>query len=94
MRFVVLYYNLLSGKLHIPKETLQLLLDYPNLSHEDEKMRTIRPLVRSMEIVPVEIDPYNEGYLDIFWESVSRMSDCELFYIEHAEEVLETKRVH
>ncbi|MBQ4816895.1 DUF5677 domain-containing protein [Bacillus pumilus] len=91
VRFVVLYYNLLSGKLHIPKETLQLLLDYPNLSHEDEKMRTIRPLVRSMEIVPVEIDPYNEGYLDIFWESVSRMSDCELFYIEHAEEVLETK---
>lgn len=84
VRFLVVYFNLLSGKLQMPSETLQLLLEYPTLSHEDEKMRMIRPLVRSMEIGPIEFDPYDEDYLNSYWESVSRMSDCELFYIKHA----------
>lgn len=91
VRFVVIYFNLLSGKLQMPSKTLQLLLEYPTLSHEDEKMRMIRPLVRSMEMGSTEIDPFDAGYLDTFWESVSRMSDCELFYIKHAEDVPETE---
>lgn len=91
VRFLVVYFNLLSGKLQMPSETLQLLLEYPTLSHENEKMRMIRPLVRSMEIGPIEFDPYDEDYLNSYWESVSRMSDCELFYIKHAEDTPETK---
>ena len=91
VRFIVLYFDLLSGKLHMPKETFDLILEYPTLSHDDEKMRMIRPMIRSMELVPMEIDPYDESYLNTFWEAVSRMSDCELFYINLAEEAPDTQ---
>jgi hypothetical protein len=91
VRFVVIYFNLLSGRIHMPSETLELLLEYPTLSHEDEKMRMIRPLVRSMEIGPTEINPYDEGYLYTFWESVSRMSNCQLFYIKYAGDAPDTE---
>ncbi len=82
IRFLVIYFNLLSGKLQMPRETLDLLLEYPKLSHDDGKMRMIRPMVRATEIAPSEIDLYDADYLDVFWEGVSRMSDCELFCID------------
>lgn len=91
IRFLVLYFNILSGKLKMPREMLDLLLEYPNLSHDDEKMRMIRPMVRSAEITPIDIDPYDADYLDVFWEGVSRMSDCELFYINLMGDLPETE---
>ncbi len=63
----------------MPKEILDLILEYPRLSHADEKMKMIRPTIRSSEMVQMAIEPYNENYLNLFWEEVSRMSDCELF---------------
>lgn len=79
IRFLVLYYQLLTNRLHMQRETLELLLEYPSLSHSDVKMRMIRPTVRAMEIgMP---DDSNDSYLNIFWEGVSRMSDCELYSI-------------
>ena len=92
LRFLVLYFHLLSGKFHMQKETLELLLEYPTLSHKDEKMRMIRPMVRAMEIAtPDEIDPINEQYLFTFWDGVSRMSDCNLFYIDMGSDSPDTK---
>jgi len=87
IRFVVIYFELLSNKLCMPKESLELILEYPNLSHDDEKMRIIRPTIRSMELVPAEIDSYDEQYLNIFWEEISRMSNCELFRIDFKDAV-------
>ena len=92
IRFLVLYFHLLSGKFHMQKETLELLLEYPTLSHKDEKMRMIRPMVRAMEIAtPDEIDPINEQYLFTFWDGVSRISDCNLFYIDMGSDSPDTK---
>jgi hypothetical protein len=54
-------------------------------------MRMIRPMVRAMEIMPIEIDPYDEEYLNIFWEEISRMSDCELVYINLEEKTPDTQ---
>lgn len=90
VRFIVIYFNLLSGRLYIPSETLNMLLEYPTLPHKNEKMRIIRPMIRSVEIGQVEFDPYDSDYLDVFWERVSRMSDCELFYIELTENTPDT----
>lgn len=82
IRFLILYFQILSGRMHIPSESLKLLLEYPTLSHKDEKMRTIRPTIRAMEIVITnEIEPINEQYIFEFWDGVSRMSDCNLFYV-------------
>ena len=91
IRFVVLYFELLSGRLHMPKEILDLILEYPHLSHDDEKMKMIRPTIRSSEMVQTAIEPYNENFLNLFWEEVSRMSDCELFYINFADDIPDTQ---
>ena len=91
LRFVVLYFVLLSGKLHMPKETLELILEYPYLSHDNEQMRMIRPTIRTCEMMQNVIEPFNENYLSLFWEEVSRMSDCDLVYIEFADDNPDTQ---
>ncbi|TJY39568.1 hypothetical protein E5161_18510 [Cohnella pontilimi] len=91
VRFIVLYFHLMSGKLHMPREELKRLLDYPHLSHEDERMRMIRPMVRSLEMMLPEIEPFDAEYLEIFWEAVSRMSNCELFYIKFSDDLPDTQ---
>jgi len=83
IRFLVLYFQLLSGRLHIPKEVIDLILEYPHLSHEDEKMRMIRPTVRSMEMTHNMLEPSDANYIDMFWEAVSRMSNCKIIKIDY-----------
>ncbi|MGN7765139.1 DUF5677 domain-containing protein [Paenibacillus sp. 22594] len=92
IRFIVLYFHLMRGKLQMPREELKRLLEYPHLSHEDERMRMIRPLVRSMEMILPEMEAFNAEYLDIFWEAISRMSNCELFYIGVSDDLPETQK--
>ncbi|MEG6510338.1 DUF5677 domain-containing protein [Desulforamulus ruminis] len=91
IRFVVLYFELLSRKLHMPKEVFNLILEYPSLSHDDEKMRIIRPTIRSAELAQTAIEQYNENYLNLFWEEVSRMSDCKLFFVDLTEDIPDTE---
>ncbi|HAE42297.1 MAG TPA: hypothetical protein DCG34_05175 [Clostridiales bacterium] len=80
IRFLVLYCQLLTGRLHMPQETLEMLLEYPTLPHSAKKMRMIRPTVRAMELsIPLEMDESKEEYSDIFWEGISKLSSCELF---------------
>lgn len=88
IRFIVLYFNLLSGNFQMEKETLETLREYPSLSHENEKMRMIRPMIRATEIslATMEIVPDDEDYLNTFWEEISRMSDCDLSYLDFTEE--------
>lgn len=82
IRFLALYYQLLTKRLLMPPETLKMLLEYPSLPHTDEKMRMIRPTIRSMELCnPSGIDTVHEEYLEFFWEGVSKLSCCELFSI-------------
>ena len=82
LRFLVLYYQLLTNKFHMPEETLKQLLEYPTLSHRDEKMRMIRPVLRAMEIARPLDEDNNSAYMDTFWEGVSRLSDCEMFFVQ------------
>lgn len=80
LRFLVVYYLLLVGQLHTSKENLELLMQYPTLTHSNETMRMIRPMIRAIEVgLPNDI---NNDYLNTFWEGVSRLSDCELFKID------------
>jgi len=80
IRFLALYYHLLTKRLHMPQETLKMLLEYPTLPHSDDKMHMIRPTVRSIELCnPPDIDTSHEEYLEFFWEGVSKLSCCELF---------------
>lgn len=89
IRFVALYFELLSGKLHLPKEHLDMILQYPTLSHSTEKMKMIRPSVRSLEMMILQFEKTNTAYLIDFWRCVSEMTECSLFSIQFPEEASE-----
>lgn len=86
IRFVALYFNLLSGKLHLMKEQLDLLVAYPLAEHSDEIMRTARPMVRASEMMILTFEDVCNEYLDDFWGSISAMTECDLFAVEFPEE--------
>lgn len=82
IRFVVLYFRIIQGKIKFVGEcsdTLKLILKYPTLSHEDEEMRMIRPIIRSAEIGINEQNEKHTKYLKMFWEGISVMSECNLY---------------
>lgn len=85
IRFVVLYFELMQGRTHIPKDTFDEICKYPLLEHSDEQMHLIRPLIRSMEIARVNISncETDKSNLILFWKMVSEMSDCELYTINY-----------
>lgn len=86
IRFVALYFNLLSGKLHLQKEQIDLLSLYPTSSHTDEIMRMVRPTVRSLEMMILTFEETDSTYLETFWRCISEMTECSLFVIEFPEE--------
>lgn len=86
IRFVALYFNLLSGKLHLQKEQVNLLMTYPVSKQTDEIMRMARPTVRSLEMMVLTFEKAESVYLKEFWRCVSEMTDCSIFVIEFPEE--------
>lgn len=86
IRFVALYFNLLSGKVHLLKEQVELLTAYPTANHSDEIMRMARPTVRSHEMMILTFEKTDSVYLKEFWRCVSEMTDCGIFVIEFPEE--------
>ncbi|MDO4556985.1 MAG: DUF5677 domain-containing protein [Lachnospiraceae bacterium] len=86
IRFVALYFNLLSGKLHLQKEQVDLLMAYPASKHTDEIMRIARPTVRSLEMMILTFEKTDSAYLKDFWRCVSEMTDCSIFVLEFPEE--------
>ncbi len=86
IRFVALYFNLLSGKVHLLKEQVDLLTAYPTANHSDEIMRIARPTVRSHEMMILTFEKIDSAYLKEFWRCVSEMTDCSIFVIEFPEE--------
>lgn len=86
IRFVALYFNLLSGKLHLTKEDENLLKTYLASKHTDEIMRIVRPTVRSLEMMILTFEKAESVYLKEFWRCVSEMTDCSIFSIKFPEE--------
>ncbi len=86
IRFVALYFNLLSGRIHLLKEQVDLLVAYPSLAHDDEIMRMARPTVRSLEMMILQFKNSDSDYLDNFWRCVSEMTECSMFSIVFPQE--------
>ena len=90
LRFLVVYYQIMSGYLHPLKEFVDDINKYPNLEHSDEEMRRIRPSIRNSEMssnLMDEIKQENKYLLSKdFWEKVSTMTDCELLGIKFKSE--------
>jgi len=97
IRFLVIYPLIATGQLRFTEETshsMELIKQYPILSHDNEIMRMARPAVRSLELVTIsalDSDIHNQRYLDYFWEGVSKMTECDTFYLEFDEPDLVTE---
>jgi hypothetical protein len=63
-------------------ETIEALQKYPITSHDDEKMRSYRPMVRAGEMHMGEV---NSTYVKMFWNSIGMKTECQLFIIGHKE---------
>jgi hypothetical protein len=86
IRFVALYFNQLSTKVHLMKEQVDLLIAYPSSTHADEIMRMARPTVRSIEMMILTFEKVDSDYLQGFWRCISEMTECTIFAIEFPEE--------
>lgn len=90
LRFLVVYYQIISNYLHPLKELLDDINTYPNLEHSDEEMKRIRPSIRSSEMTSNMMDEMMQGnkylFSKDFWEKVSIMTDCELFGLKFKSE--------
>lgn len=86
VRFVSLYFNILSGKMHLQKEQIDLLSEYPRSKHTDEIMYMARPAVRSMEMMVLFLEKTDSTYINEFWRCVSEMTDCSPFVVQFPEE--------
>lgn len=91
IRYVVLIYSLICGKLHILKDQADLLYKYQFLEHYDDEMREIRPLIRSSELMLLTLEEANDNYLNIFWKSISELTECELYFMSFDEEKTKTE---
>ena len=86
IRFVALYFNLLSGKVHLLKNQVDILRSYPTANHSDEIMRIARPTVRACEMMILTFEQSNSTYLKEFWRCISEMTDCSIFTIKFPQE--------
>lgn len=80
VKFLVLFYRLCSGCLRVSKETLDGLSLYPIIDHSDERMRSIRPLIRSMEMTFSEC---NRAFVDDFWRKCGAMFECKPYILKY-----------
>lgn len=72
IRFVALYFNLLSGKIHLQKEQIELLGVYPNTDHDAEIMKAARPTVRSIEMMILTFEEPDSNYIKKLLEVYKR----------------------
>jgi len=83
IRYLVLLNQIYQKKLIFHKDmkdTVTALQEYPVTSHDDEKMRSYRPLVRAGEI---GMDEQNSAFIDMFWKGVGMPTECKMFFINH-----------
>ncbi|MCQ2529081.1 MAG: DUF5677 domain-containing protein [Saccharofermentans sp.] len=94
VRYIVLVYDLLGGKIVLDKSTSEFLYKYQLLDHSNEEMRMIRPLVRSTEITVLSLDDANEKYLNLFWDVISKLTECDLYIMFNDEEKANTEEYY
>jgi hypothetical protein len=88
IRFIVLYHVYSRGHLCFNKELeyhLDELKSYPQLEHDNPKMRKIRPFIRETELIFLEAEfvEINEQNITLFWETISKITECDLYAISY-----------
>lgn len=83
IRFIVVYFTIITGKYHVPKEMIDSLNLYSQIDHDNIEMRHIRPMIRASEMTSQMILEHNQAFCKEFWKQVSMISDCDLFMLNY-----------
>lgn len=86
IRFVAFYFCQLSGKFHLLKDQVDILIAYPVSKHADQIMELARPTVRTLEMMVLAFEKADSEYLNGFWRCISEMTECSIYSIEFPEE--------
>lgn len=86
IRFVALYFCLLSGRFHLQKQQIDLIHVYPRTDHNAEIMKLARPNVRSLESMLLTFEEADSEYINDFWRCLSEMTECNIFIVEFPKE--------
>lgn len=86
VKFCILYYGIVSGKMHFPMGIVKDFSLYPLIEHSDEKMRSIRPMIRASEMTFSQV---NHRFMDDFWTKCGAMFECKSFTFSHDKGVSE-----
>lgn len=88
VRFLILYKFMLSGKLHVPTDSIfpEMISHYAYISHDDPQMALYRPNIRATEMMVStgigEEESVNIEFVKDFWKRLSLLTDCEAFYVD------------
>lgn len=91
IRYLVVLNMIYQDKIRFSSEvtsTIEALQAYPNTPHEDERMRSYRPMVRSAEMAFGDCDT---DYINRFWKAIGMRTDCKLYFIDHKEDDMDYK---
>lgn len=77
VRFFVLYNELLRKRLYMQSQMqVETLCKYPTLSEDDIEFELSRSMVCATELMTLYFHKADTEYINNFWESVSKMTDC------------------
>ncbi len=88
LRFVVMSIIIFQNKLRIHRESLlpEIFVNYPYTSHDNEKMKMYRPLIRTIEMTDIENQP-NQDFINNFWKEIGLKTECQPLIIGFNKEV-------
>ena len=89
LRFLAMSLQIFSGKLYLAESMEHIATvfqEYAYTDHSDEKMRSYRPTIRSMEGVEFE-DYDNSKFINYFWSELGMVTECKPMCIHFEEEV-------
>ncbi|GGG11565.1 hypothetical protein GCM10007425_02350 [Lysinibacillus alkalisoli] len=83
LRYLIFYYMQLKNRIIMPVQHLELIERYPLLEHDNPLMAMIRPTIRTLEMVSPSFEKNIDiTYLELFWERMSELTECELFQVK------------
>lgn len=74
------------------KVATEALVQYPHIHHDDERMRSYRPMIRSMESVDL-IDQSNYDFSNNFWRNIGMITPCKPIAVNFDEDKTDYKVV-
>ncbi len=87
LRYCVLTLSIFQDKMHFSetqRDMVEMLIEYPHIKHENEKMRSIRPFIRTSEMSEM-IEKVNKEFVNNFWEEISMKIECKSRWIKYEE---------